>query len=161
MWVPQLLCLPIIYLNHCKYIQKKSFVIKLAQGKKCNFSSRAVAVWQALGHYPVSWSNWNSGLKLLNSDALARTKICCSDCRRWRGHLCVQNMCIAKHTWPWGLSTMPLSTPVGQGSTQYFSFLFLSANFQANVQAIKAGCRSNDELNFLCVVVKLRSPLYH
>lgn len=159
MWVLQLLCLPIIYfLNHCKYIQKKSFVIKLVQGKKYNFSSRAVAVWQALGHYPVSWSNWNSGLKLLNGDVLVRTKICCSDFRRWRWHLCVQNMCIPKHARSWGLSTMPLSTPVGQGSTQYFSFL--GANFWANAQAVKAGCRSRDELNFLCLVVKLRSPLY-
>lgn len=49
--------------------------------------------------------------------------------------------------------------PVGQRSTRYCSFL--SAHFWANAQAIKAGCRSNDRLKFLCVTAMLRSPLYH
>lgn len=51
-------------LKSLKYIQKKSFEIKLAQGKTCNFPSRAVAVWQVLGSHPVSWSNWDSGPKM-------------------------------------------------------------------------------------------------
>lgn len=136
MQVLQLLRLPVIYfLNHCKYIQQKSFEIKLAQGKTCNFPSRAVAAWQALGPHPASWSNWNSGPKLVNGNGLVRTEIFCPDCRRRRGRLCVQNMCFAAHTWR--LSTVPLSTSVGQGSTQDCSFLFLfsRANFWANAQA--------------------------
>jgi len=71
-------------------------------------------------------------------------------------------MGFAAHTWSWGLSIMPLIMPAGQESTQYcFLFLFLlRANFWANAQAIKAGCRSNDQLKLLHVTVMLRSPLY-
>lgn len=148
-----------LLLKSLQIYTEKIFEIKLAQGKKCNFLSRAVAVWQALGPHPASWSNWNSGLTLLNSNSLVWTEICCSDCRRQRGRLCVQSMCIAAHTWSWGPLHHATECPVGQRSTRYCSFL--SANFWANAQAIKAGCRSNDRLKFLCVTAMLRSPLYH
>lgn len=146
-------------LKSLKYIQKKKLWDKAGTGEDMQLPQ------QSCGSVTSAWipSSELKQLRLRPKDELSSlvpTETCCNDCRRGGPSACRTCPLLRTHS----LGATPLSHWAPQGDKEApntVPFYFQSANFWANAQAFKAGCRSNEKLKFVCDTVMLGSSLYH